>query len=476
MDKLLDKLQSTLGEQLPGVAGALLILFIGWVVALIVKAVLKKALNLCKINDRINGDGGGSKMDVESGVATGGYYVVLLTALVAVFNQLGLDLASEPIQGLLTQVFDFIPKLIGGAVLGLVAWLCARIAKQVTTGLVSTVDAKVQAGKTPLSVSLGQAAFWLVLLIFLPGILGTFELEGLLAPVQSMVAEITGILPNIFGAAVIILVGWFVARILRDLVTNLLAATGIDKASPSSSASLSSILGTVVHFLIFIPALIAGLKALKMSVIADPATEMLGSVMAAVPNVFAALAIVAITYFVAKPVTGLITKILAGMGLDSWPGKMGFGEKLKDGAAPSVLIGKAIFFFMMLFATVEASNRLGFAQVSEIVSMFITFGGQVLLGGAIIAIGLWIANLVQIAMNKAAPSGNNPLSILVKFVIIGLVFAMGLRAMGLANEIVNMAFGITLGATAVAFALAFGIGGRDAAGDLAKFWVEKIKK
>ena len=50
---------------------------------------------------------------------------------------------------------------------------------------------------------------------------------------------------------------------------------------------------------------------------------------------------------------------------------------------------------------------------------------------------------------------------LVRVVILGLVIAMGLRAMGLANDIVNMAFGLTLGAAAIAFALSFGIGGRD---------------
>ena len=36
--------------------------------------------------------------------------------------------------------------------------------------------------------------------------------------------------------------------------------------------------------------------------------------------------------------------------------------------------------------------------------------------------------------------------------------------MGIAESIVNLAFGLTLGAIAVAFALSFGLGGREAAG------------
>jgi hypothetical protein len=55
----------------------------------------------------------------------------------------------------------------------------------------------------------------------------------------------------------------------------------------------------------------------------------------------------------------------------------------------------------------------------------------------------------------------------------GLVIAMGLRAMGIADSIVNMAFGLTLGAVAVAFALAFGLGGRAAADRLLAKWLDQ---
>jgi hypothetical protein len=52
---------------------------------------------------------------------------------------------------------------------------------------------------------------------------------------------------------------------------------------------------------------------------------------------------------------------------------------------------------------------------------------------------------------------------------------MGLREMGLAADIVNLAFGLTLGAIAVAFALSFGLGGRDAAGRQMDAWLSKLR-
>jgi hypothetical protein len=56
------------------------------------------------------------------------------------------------------------------------------------------------------------------------------------------------------------------------------------------------------------------------------------------------------------------------------------------------------------------------------------------------------------------------------------VIAMGLRAMGIADEIVNLAFGLTLGAVAVAVALSFGLGGREAAGRQMEHWLSRLRK
>ncbi|MBU9889258.1 MAG: mechanosensitive ion channel [Candidatus Omnitrophica bacterium] len=480
MEKLLDSLQGSLGASLPGVVGALVILVLGWIVAWVVKTVLKKTLRLCKLNDHVKSKE--KSIDVENGIATGGYYFVLMMVVLAVFNQLRLEIVAGPIRQLLDKIFAFVPNLIGGGLLVLLAWLLARIGKKVCSGFLGAtgIDRKVQTGSTPVSHALGEVVYWLVLVLFLPAILGVFELQGLLAPVQSMVTKITDVIPDVLAAAVIIVVGWFVAKVLRELVSNLLTAAGLnhfgEKAGFRGGMSLSAVIGLVVYFLVLIPAIVAGLNALNMSVIANPATQMLGAVMAAVPNIFAAVAIVTIVYLVAKPVTGLISQLLQGMGFDRFPRAVGFvSAPAPDvGTSPSQWAGKVAFFFMMLFATVEAANRLGFDKVSEVITSMIQFGGQVLMGSVIIAVGLWLSNIVHASMNQAA-GGNHAMSGLVRVVILGLVLAMGLRAMGLANDIVNLAFGLTLGAAAVAFALAFGLGGREAAGKQMDYWLRNFR-
>jgi hypothetical protein len=125
---------------------------------------------------------------------------------------------------------------------------------------------------------------------------------------------------------------------------------------------------------------------------------------------------------------------------------------------------------------VEAANRLDFMQVRNVVTMFIQFGADVLLGGAILAIGFWLANLAHRAIDKSAGASSSGLAGIARLAILGLVIAMGLRAMGIANDIVNLAFGLTLGAVAIAVALSFGLGGREAAGKQMEYWLQKWRK
>ena len=115
--------------------------------------------------------------------------------------------------------------------------------------------------------------------------------------------------------------------------------------------------------------------------------------MTALPNIFAAAIILGIAYFVAALVSSLISNLLGGMGFNALPEKLGMGQAFTNESTPSQLVGRIASFFIMLFAAVEASNRLGFEQVSELVAMFIQFGSQVILGGIIITVGFWLSNL-----------------------------------------------------------------------------------
>ena len=409
---LVSDLGGSLGQTLPMLLGALGILLVGWFIAVIVRAVIRGVLGRLKLNERL-AESTGNSMDVAGGVAKGAYWVVFLVALVAFFNALELNGASDSLQGLVDQVLGFMPKVIAAGVLLLVAWILAVIARTGATKALgaTSLDEKLagEADMRPMSESLGNVLYGLVFLLFMPAILDALEMQGLLEPVQTMLDQMLGMLPNIFAAGVIGFVGFFVARLVRDLVSNLLAATGADRvgaqAGLSGTTKLSGLVGLVAYVFILVPAMIAALNALQIDVISEPATAMLGTFMTALPNVFAAAIILAVAWFISSFIANLTTSLLGGMGFDGLPSKLGLANLAEGETTPSQLAGKGVVFFLMLFAVVEAANRLGFGQVSEIVATLISFGGQVLLGGVIIAAGVWIANLVHGAMERVSGQG-----------------------------------------------------------------------
>ena len=482
MSKLFETLQETLGGTLPSVLGALGILVLGWFVAMAVRAGVRKGLALVNVNQRLRSTTG-AEMDIEGGTAAGIYYLILLLVLVAFFNALHLELVSGPLRALVDQVLAFVPKLVAGGILMLLVWVMATALRMIVSKALqaTTLDEKLSAGAgmRPISDNLGNVVFWLIVLLFLPAILGTLEIDGLLEPVQGMVNEMLGMVPNVFGAILIGVVGWFLAKIVRDLVSNLLTAAGTDRLGEQvglkGTMSLSHLIALVVYILILVPAVVAALQALEIEVITRPATDMLNHMMAAIPDIFAAAIILGIAFAISRLVSHLLGNLLGGLGFDALPDKLGLGQAFTGQTTPSAFVGKVVAFFIVVFAVIEATSQLGFEQVSELVTMFIEFGGQVLLGSAIIAIGFWLSNLAYETIIRVHGANSGGVANIARFAILGLVVAMGLRAMGLANEIVNLAFGLTLGAIAVAVALSFGLGGREAAGKQMEHWLSQIR-
>jgi hypothetical protein len=123
-----------------------------------------------------------------------------------------------------------------------------------------------------------------------------------------------------------------------------------------------------------------------------------------------------------------------------------------------------------------ASSLLHFATLSAILSDLLVFAGHVALGLIIFAIGVYLANLAADVIADTNMSQKGLIALLARIGILILTAAMALRQMGLANEIINLAFGLLLGAIAVAAALAFGLGGREVAKSQLEKWFQVMQK
>lgn len=512
-ENLLIILQDSVGGFVPLLLGGLAILLFGWIVALILAAATRKGLGALRANQRLNAPASAQPPAADSTHARnavtvdyeriGGrivFWVVMLLAFVGMFGLLRIDGISGPMSLLAQTVVLYLPRLLMALVLGAVAWGLATLVRMLLDRALSTtrMDEKLSesAGMRPLSATLGNVVYGLILLLFLPAIVGVLQIEGLMAPLNALTADLLDMLPNIFAATVIAVVGWIVAKVVRGIVSNLLAATGVDRFSAQRAETrglkLSDLGGTLVFVLIVVPTLIAALDALRIEAVSAPLTRMLEVFLQAVPNVIAAAAILLLAWFIGRFVALLVVRLLANLGFDNVPERIGLGHAFaakpetavalqETNLAPernlslSELAGRLALFFIMLFATVEAAGVLGFAGVHELLERFIAFGANILLGLVIFVVGYWLADVAAKAIQRASADSRG-LARLARVAILGLVVAMGLRAMGVADDIVNLAFGLTLGAVAVAVALAFGLGGREAAGRVADRWASGYLK
>lgn len=469
-------------EQFQPIIAAITILLVGWIIAFIIAAGIKKILTKLGTNQKLS-NATGHRSNIENIVSRVIFWVVMVIAVIGALNVLNLSSISSPFSNMIQQFLLFIPQLIAAVAVGFVGWIVANLVKVGLKNLLdrTQLDEKLSAevGVNPISHNIADIVYWLILLLFLPIVLSILGLQGLLIPVQNMVNEAVSYLPNIFIAGVIVFVGYILAKIVRGIVEGLSNSLNLqaqaEKIGLFKNSNLAKLLGSFVFAIVMITSLIVAFEALGIQAISQPATAMLAEIMYAIPHIIAAGLILIVAYVVSRFVGRLVAEVVAGTGVDEVPAKLDVQRFLGNTKISSV-VGYLIVFFTMLFAVSEAANRLGFEQISGLISMFIQFGADILLGAVILVIGFWLANLVANVVQRGEYNSSRWLGNLVRILIMGLVIAMGLRAMGIADSIVNLAFGLTLGAVAVAFALAFGLGGRQPAERVLTDLIDKAKK
>jgi hypothetical protein len=492
-ENIMTNLGQLMGSYLPSLAGAIVILVLGWILALIVSSMIRRVLAKTDLSKKLAGLGGPDvkAINIEKWTGRLFFWLIMIFVLVAFFQALGLTIITNPLNSFLVLVFEYLPSLIAAALILLVAWILAVAVRFLLLRALTLAKLDERLGdlsekkgaKVPVTQSIASAAYWLIILLFLPAVLGVLKLSGLLDPVRGMIDKILGFLPNIFVAVLIVLIGWFFARIIQRVVASLLAAVGVDTFSERigfapvlGKQKLSSVLGLLVYILILIPVFIAALNALNLMMITQPASNMLSIILAAVPSIFAAVLLLAVAYFIGRWLTELICNLLAGAGLDHMLVKIGVSEKLVgEKRSPSSIIGTIILVAIMLLASIEALNLLGFNTLGQLLSVFIVLIGHVVLGLIIFAVGYYLAGLASRAITSTGRSQAGLLATVARVAIILLAGAMALSEMGLATEIITIAFGLLLGSVAVAAAIAFGIGGKEFASRKIDEWMNSIK-
>ena len=387
-----------------------------------------------------------------------------------------MDYLTELFNNLTASFGESLSGVIAAVLILIIGWFIAGFVKRMTTKLIKKtgVDDKLKNSSLKLSSFIGKLLYFLVMIFVFMLALGKLGLTDVLDPVKNLLNGFTNYIPNIIGAGLVAYIGYMLATIVSELVE--LSGDTIKKFTPKlklpENLDVVKILKKVVFIFVFIPLLISAFHILDMKAISEPATSMLSSFFEAIPRILVATIIIIIFVFVGRFVAQLLKDLLQSLNVDGLVSKMNMTEYVGTKSVAK-LISNIAYALIVVFGMLTAFEKLEFTQLTEIIDTVLAYAGKILFGIVIIGLGLIISNLFTKALN----SKNNPFVVsIVKISIIAIFLAIGLRSMGIADEIVNLAFGITLGTVALTVVLSFGLGGREAAGKQMGKILEKFNK
>lgn len=371
----------------------------------------------------------------------------------------------------LNRITGALPDILVGILILILAFIVATLVKKFVVGLLnkSGLKEKLSSANTdPRETDkmvnlLGNLAFLIVFLLFLPAIFSKLGLEALAAPFAGFTTFALEFIPKLIAAIVILYIGFFVAKIIKDVVETVLSKIGVNefvsqglKMNEEPKVKMSEVLSNVVYAFIALPLIIVALDLLGLTAISEPAKQIISDFLSYVPKLFVAALLIGVGFFISQFLSNLLQNLLVSVNTDGLLAKVGIKESFKL----SELISKIVMVVMMIIFTVEAFNVLDLQVLKDIGAAIIKYLPMVL-SGILILIGAYLlGNFVEQKIVERDPK-QNVLGLIIKIVILVLAVFMTLTQLGFARSIVEYAFILLLGAVAVAFALSFGLGGKD---------------
>ena len=372
------------------------------------------------------------------------------------------------------RFFSPLARLLGEGMMGVVkavlllvlAYFIASAVRSMLKALLNkTSFCKSQedgAKKESIVEYIGDIAYLFVMLLFVPGIFSALGASTIATPILDMMRSIWSFLPNLLGAGIVLMLGNLVAKLIRQLLAPALKKANVDKLQEKlgcetpSDVSLSETLAYLVYVLILIPVIIAALQVLKLDVLTAPATMMLQEILTYIPLVAAALFVAGLGVVLGRLVSQIVTRLIAASGADEkvkeFIGETSYKFSL-SGIVGSILNGVIVILF-----TVQGVNLLKLEILTKVGTAIIGYLPNILAAVLVMA-AAWIGSAA--AQRAFEKNGFTCCAAFIRGLILIIAGFMILSQLGIAVSIVNEAFIIILTGAALAFAIAFGIGGAD---------------
>lgn len=199
-------------------------------------------------------------------------------------------------------------------------------------------------------------------------------------------------------------------------------------------------------------------------------SETFGTVAGFLPKLVAALVIWIIGGFVARAVKWAAHKVLNALKFNDVADKVGINDRLKAAGLKTDATGmmsKLIYWIIMLTVYILVFNALGLEVVSDLLTSVIQYIPKIIVACILLIVGMFLADFVRDMVIAALKSGSfdnpNLVGQIAYFAVMFLAVTMAINTVGIGGDIVNTLVTSVFGALSLGIAIAFGLGGRDAA-------------
>ena len=467
---------------LPEILLAILVLIIGYIAAKLVEKAVYGLLDKTKLDEKAGMSQ--QKYSLSKIISKIVFVLILLFAVALFFNILNLGAIGAPFLGIFDNLSRAFLSILKAGLILLLAWVLATVVKR----LILVAGRKFDFGKVTKKTGASKKdtvkwtetaaniAFYLILLLFLPAVLSALNIDGLSEPFSNMLASVLNFIPKLIAAAVIFAIGWIAATVVKKILAKFLESIGTDRLAAKlkisqffDGTSVSNVIGIVAFILIMLPVTIAALEILALRGISGPAIAMLDDILTMIPNIIVAILLVLAGVIIGRWVKDFVIQLMKNLGVDSLTEKMGMNRTTDPDTDPSAyslarIIGVAAQVLIILLFTVEALQLLNLEFMVSLASGIFAYIPAVIAALVILAVGFWLANLAEDFIGsvfKKSSGSPHVLRYVAKYAILAFAFFMALDQLGIAASIINSAFTLILGGAALAFGLAFGLGGKE---------------
>jgi len=196
----------------------------------------------------------------------------------------------------------------------------------------------------------------------------------------------------------------------------------------------------------------------------------LSGVFGFVPRLVGFLVILLVGWLVGWGVEKALTLLLRKVGFDRLSDRIGLTrieQRMGIKMDTAGILGKIAFWFIFLIFLVPAADSLGLPTVSNTLNALVDYLPNVFVAVLVLFLGtlfgVFVGDLVQGAASTSNIGNPKLLGAIARWAVIGFASLIALEQLQIAPALITVLFTAIVASAALACALAFGLGGRDAA-------------